>query len=923
MLGYDLFSKSINGIRTVVADDVQSTTATYATLSANRLSAGELISDLTQMGARTIQQSGTSSNLLKDTTVSNLTLSGSLTSNLIQSAGNVISQSGSGVNALKSSQLNGTLTCNGGIVQISGTNNLNSILMPAQQVITQQGSGTGANSQNTMRTILQPTNGHVITQGGNGVNTLKQTNFIAPVAIAGNLTQTSGNSTLLDLSCGNITQSNNSSILQSGSGIANAFGSSTVSNLVVTSTMTFPSSITIPSGTVSGDQVFSSGRIVQDLTQTDINQLKTTNFRSITLEGSAALKTVTADSLDVKAFNLLDSGGAVIVSDGELRFLDGVTSNIQTQISANATAISTAQTDIASIQTVNSTQQTQISANATAISTAQTDIASIQTVNSTQQTQISANATAISTAQTDIASIQTVNTAQQTQIDNLNTHVASAAVTLSGDQTVSGNKRFVNLRAEAFNLIDTTGSIVVSDARFRMLSTLSSNVQSQLDALASVNATQTADIASLRSDHDGHVSNAVTLTGNQTIGGAKTFSLPLSTTGISNNTGIATFGSSTAIHPSKQSPATSLSYALGTTNLLASTVTIYGRTQYTIDWAIPINLCTRIDYAGFSGSIASTDTITAINYTILDETDATVGSGAAFFNRSLPLVYTHNFSVPAMGIIAPYWVRMQSGTAFVRWTPSFSSSDKTYRLLITMAGSLSFTPSSGSFLSAVRGYEVNSSLFPISSPSAPRQGTYHSFDIGLTILGYSTNLPTAFTPGSLVAKFFSPFTDGDILTADVGCNELVANRIRVRQHSWLPSFIPCMLLGGTVFSNANDQTITQNWDAYNIPCSMQRLARQNDDRAIVLNPGYSIELFKGTSYTSSWTRVENLSNEIATVRTNRLNNSTLASYINGHWQSLAAAGSGSYGQNQSSSVRLYYGSFTDGTQVEIASSLFS
>ncbi|RYE58451.1 MAG: hypothetical protein EOP48_03500 [Sphingobacteriales bacterium] len=68
---------------------------------------------------------------------------------MTQSGSNIISQSGSSTNQLKNTTVTGQLGLAGNLVQSSGSNTLYEITMPAQQNIVQQGSGTGGSSQNT------------------------------------------------------------------------------------------------------------------------------------------------------------------------------------------------------------------------------------------------------------------------------------------------------------------------------------------------------------------------------------------------------------------------------------------------------------------------------------------------------------------------------------------------------------------------------------------------------------------------------------------------------------------------------------------------------------------------------------------------------------------------------------------------------
>eukprot|EP01031_Cornospumella_fuschlensis_P028209 gene28208-34063_t len=155
----------------------------------------------------------------------------------------------------------------------------------------------------------------------------------------GSLTQTAGSATLLNVACGTISKPKLGS---------QPYPERDDEQRTRDDHYFQPSrDVTVPSATTSSDfSITGDGRLLQDLTSSTVNQIKSSNIKSITLEGNltqaagvSSLKMVTADSLDTKAFNLLDSGGAVVVSDTEMRLLDGVTSNIQGQLNDLATDV--------------------------------------------------------------------------------------------------------------------------------------------------------------------------------------------------------------------------------------------------------------------------------------------------------------------------------------------------------------------------------------------------------------------------------------------------------------------------------------------------------------------------------------------------------------------------------------------------------
>ncbi|RYE57566.1 MAG: hypothetical protein EOP48_05525 [Sphingobacteriales bacterium] len=417
------------------------------------LSLSSLISNLTQGCVYTITQTGSHSNSFKDSSLTNIAISNtlsvsgnsSLTSlslggNLTQSSSNITTQSGSSTNQLKSTQINGTLTCDGNISMASGSAALRAITHAAGFLITQSGMGTNSANSNTLRNISRA-NGHVISQTGTNRNEMKGTNFSASISIAGAITQTSGSSTLRNISCNNITQSSNCSIIQSGV-TSNALGSTTISELIASSSMSFPGSVTIPSATISDDfTITGDGRILQDQTSLTVNILKSTNIKSLEVEesitqnsGAVTLCDVVCDSLNTKEFNLLDSGGRIFVSDAEMRFLAGATSSIQAQLNSIVATDTDLQTDVTNLQTDVTNLQTDL----TALQTNLDDISNH--VTTTVQDQIDSIILVNSTQTDDIADLQE-------QMDDLeinhNDHVANA-VLLTTDQSIAGSKSFTS-----------------------------------------------------------------------------------------------------------------------------------------------------------------------------------------------------------------------------------------------------------------------------------------------------------------------------------------------------------------------------------------------------------------------------------------------------------------------------------------------
>jgi len=121
------------------------------------------------------------------------------------------------------------------------------------------------------------TQGGTIQQTGTNFNTLKDTKINGFLEVGSNITQTGGSAVLKDLTCDNITQNANKGITQSGSGVSNTLGTSTVTNLTITGTVTFPSSVEIPGTTTSDDIVMNGNSVITQ--DTTVSTTKFNKFR--------------------------------------------------------------------------------------------------------------------------------------------------------------------------------------------------------------------------------------------------------------------------------------------------------------------------------------------------------------------------------------------------------------------------------------------------------------------------------------------------------------------------------------------------------------------------------------------------------------------------------------------------------------------
>lgn len=138
-------------------------------------------------------------------------------------------------------------------------------------------------------TIIYNTQGTYIYQTGTNFNTLKDTEINGYLEVGSNLTQTGGSSVLKDLTVDNITMNTNKGITQTGTSTSNNFGTTTVSNLVITDSVTFPSSVTIPGTTTSDDIVMNSNSVItQDttVTTTKFNIFRNTKTKNLDIDGN-------------------------------------------------------------------------------------------------------------------------------------------------------------------------------------------------------------------------------------------------------------------------------------------------------------------------------------------------------------------------------------------------------------------------------------------------------------------------------------------------------------------------------------------------------------------------------------------------------------------------------------------------------------
>ncbi len=140
-----------------------------------------------------------------------------------------------------------------------------------------------------INTVLNQTQGGYIYQTGTNYNTLKDTKINGYLEVGSNLIQTGGSTTLKDLTVDNVNMNTNKGITQSGSGVSNTLGTSTITNLTITGSITFPSEVEIPGTTTSDDIIMNGSSVItQDTTvsTTKFNKFRYTKTLDLDIDGN-------------------------------------------------------------------------------------------------------------------------------------------------------------------------------------------------------------------------------------------------------------------------------------------------------------------------------------------------------------------------------------------------------------------------------------------------------------------------------------------------------------------------------------------------------------------------------------------------------------------------------------------------------------
>ncbi len=129
--------------------------------------------------------------------------------------------------------------------------------------------------------------------------------------------------------------------------------------------------------------------------------------------------------------NLID-GASTLTGSVNAR-LNAVQTDLQTQITANGSAI-------ISVQDVNSSQATQITALGTRTGAAESNIVNLQSTTSSQAISLSSLTTRTGVAESNITNLQSTTSSQATSIISLNTRVGSAETSITNLNTTTSNQ---------------------------------------------------------------------------------------------------------------------------------------------------------------------------------------------------------------------------------------------------------------------------------------------------------------------------------------------------------------------------------------------------------------------------------------------------------------------------------------------------
>ncbi|RYY45233.1 MAG: hypothetical protein EOO06_16835 [Chitinophagaceae bacterium] len=164
-----------------------------------------------------------------------------------------------------------------------------------------------------------------------------------------------------------------------------------------------------------------------------------------------------------------------------------------------------------------------------------------------------------------------------------------------------------------------------------------------------------------------------------------------------------------------------------------------------------------------------------------------------------------------------------------------------------------------------------------------------------------------------------------LLTSDITTDDVTINNTFTCPNRQIRSSCPVMYLHGDPFVSLNSNFIVSQGHEQKIVLStMARLPGNDEDQAWIIQPGYTIQIFKDIRFGGDWAILQNDSNKIASVRCSRLNNNTVHVYNGSTWTNINSGLSGSYGGQRSGSVKVFFGMWNGTSEgEEITTDIFN
>ena len=233
---------------------------------------------------------------------------------------------------------------------------------------------------------------------------------------------------------------------------------------------------------------------VNGLNSLDLDELSANRFSTGTMNGDLTyIRRVEANEVIIDTrLTLTNTGvisvGAVTLSDVELTYLDGVTSNIQAQLNAAANT-SGLQSQITALQVSDASQNLSINALQVSDMSQFSRLNNIDVLNDTQNSRLS--------------SVESVNASQSTAITSLQTSDNSQNIRLNNIESLNTTQ---NSRLTAVESVNTT-----QNSRLTAVESVNTTQNSSITALQTSDASQNNSIASLNFAVTGQITSITNL----------------------------------------------------------------------------------------------------------------------------------------------------------------------------------------------------------------------------------------------------------------------------------------------------------------------------------------------------------------------------------------------------------------------------